>query len=242
MSLCHSLILIVKLNDWPDRILSSLRCLWQNHTMVCSEAERLSRTPKPYYGLLRSCSLGDISEFGILDCLTHTHQPQVWKPNTHMSLQLHNNKLIEIARRAMKCLATKRTTRSQWNSDFNQIIQVECSDDEVFPLMRAAAVACGCELNAMTTAQVRSVKQAWLEDINRAVGAVKASIKSVKVEEEEDSSKMASLNESFDIMKSWYFFIYLNKVPVEGEDVEHAAITTPQRQSKRARTAVVLAE
>ncbi len=142
----------------------------------------------------------------------------------------------------MKCLATKRTTRSEWNSDFNQIIQAECSD-EVFPLMRAAAMSCGCELNAMTTAHVRAVKQAWLEDINIILAAVKASIKSVKVEEAAgDSLKMAFINERFSIMKNWYFFIYLNKVPVEGEDVEHAAITTPQRQSKRARTATALAE
>ena len=66
--------------------------------------------------------------------------------------QIQHDKLMNIASNLEICLSGKYVIVLA-AKDFNQIIHSECNA-EVFPLTKAEALACGCELDAMTPQQI----------------------------------------------------------------------------------------
>ena len=167
-------------------------------------------------------------------------------PTDVLDLFTHNE-LIAVARKINQCLDRKHKTSAR-DADFKSIIETECNAD-VFPITKAVALSCQCELSEMTHGEVLSIKLANLDEIRTLIAQVKwamGSIKMMKIGEalvsvvpkpadtqtarilmkdiEEDIDTMVStLKQSAKILNNWFDFLdhfKLEEAPVIREDEE----------------------
>jgi hypothetical protein len=172
--------------------------------------------------------------------------------------ELDQQKLLGIAVKMSKWLDCF-SGRIVLNSKFKLCIETECNQ-EVFPLTKAAAIACGCELSDMSEQQIRSVKQAMLKDIEPMIASAKQSVQEVNLTTadsawekvapkpsdttasrvvldkimEEAEDKWALLNLRIRILRDWCFFFDLVKMDEEPEQEQTSAAVLPK--NKRAKT------
>ena len=172
--------------------------------------------------------------------------------------ELDQQKLVDIATQISKCLHCS-SGRITLNSKFKLCIEKECNEN-VFPLTKAAVLACDCELPDMTDPQIRSIKQAMLKDVEPIIELAKLSCQEVKFTaadapwerlslkpsdtspsravldkvREEAEEKFCLLNQRIRIVRNWCFFFDLFKMEDEEEE-SSATTTTAQPKTKRAK-------
>ena len=91
--------------------------------------------------------------------------------SVHVLSEFEQQKRIDIAHKLEQGLENQcRVSRNFFNAEFKMIIETKCNE-EVFPLTKAAAIACNCELGTMTPAQINSVKQEMLKDLEPIIAS-----------------------------------------------------------------------
>ena len=94
--------------------------------------------------------------------------------------EFEQQKRIVIAHKLEQGLENQcHVSRKFFNAEFKMVIETECNE-EVFPLTKAAVIAFDCKLDAMTPAQLNSVKQAMLKDLEPIIASAKRGIHQVK--------------------------------------------------------------